>query len=112
MGVILPHHEDDSRHHRRRIGPGTRHPCPAGGGRGGRGGRGGAAVGPSELWLRTVADGRETKILSHDAGIGGVSWSPDGAYILYNVGGGSIRHEQTPAYSGTKIVYTINENTP
>src|SRR5262245_54048921 len=87
-------------------------PAAAQSGRGGRGGRGSGAAGPSELWVRTVADGRETKILSQDSGIGGVSWSPDGAYILYTVGGGAVRHEQTPAYSGAKIIYTINENVP
>jgi len=31
--------------------------------------------------------------------------------VLYTVGGGPIRHEQTPPYSGTKIIYTITENT-
>ena len=89
---------------------GTAQP-PAGNGRGGRG-RGGAASGPSELWVRTVAGGQETRLVSQDSGIGGVGWSPDGAYILYTAGGGPIRHEQTPAYSGVKIIYTITENVP
>jgi dipeptidyl aminopeptidase/acylaminoacyl peptidase len=82
-------------------------------GRGGRGGRGGAAAGgPSELWVRTVADGHETRAAAMDTAIGGVSWSPDGAYVLFTSGGGPIRHEQTPPYSGAKIIYTTTENQP
>jgi dipeptidyl aminopeptidase/acylaminoacyl peptidase len=81
-------------------------------GRGGRGGRGGATSGPSELWIRTAAGGQEKKLVTEDAGIGGVGWSPDGAYVLFTVGGGVIRHEQTPTYSGSKIIYTITENVP
>src|SRR5262245_19465660 len=64
----------------------------------------------SELWVRSAADGRESKLVAGEKRIGGVSWSPDGAFVLYTVGGGPIRHEQTPAYSGTKIIYTITEN--
>jgi dipeptidyl aminopeptidase/acylaminoacyl peptidase len=83
-----------------------------GSGQGGRGGRGATASGPSELWVRSVADGRETRIAAMDTGIGGVSWSPDGAYVLFTSGGGAIRHEQSPPYSGAKIIYTTTENQP
>src|SRR5262245_9106960 len=94
----------------------------------GRGGRGrGAAAGAAdsgvaspdgartafprgnELWVR-MADGRESKLAAEDARIGGISWSPDGAYVLFTAGGGPIRHEQTPGYSGAKIIYTVTEN--
>jgi len=85
-------------------------PTPAAG-RGGRG-RGATSAGPSELWIRTIAGGQEKKLVTEDSGIGGVGWSPDGAYVLFTVGGGVIRHEQTPAYSGSKIIYTITENVP
>jgi dipeptidyl aminopeptidase/acylaminoacyl peptidase len=79
----------------------------------GRGGRGGAATtGPSELWVRSAKGGDEKRLTSESTGIGGVSWSPDGAYILFGVGAHTIRHEQTPAYSGAKIIYTITENVP
>src|SRR5262245_17180880 len=80
---------------------------------GGRGGRGGQGAGAAELWTRSLADGGETLVLRADAGgIGGVAWSPDGQSLIYTSGGDSIRHEQTPAYSGSKIIYTINENVP
>src|SRR5437879_2970637 len=78
----------------------------------GRGGRGATASGPSELWVRTVADGQETRVAAMDTGFGGVSWSPDGAYLLFTSGGGAIRHEQTPPYSGAKIIYATTENQP
>jgi len=80
-----------------------------GSGRGGRGGGGGGAG--TELWIRSLSDGRETK-LAAQPGIGGISWSPDGQHLVFTSGAGAIRHEQTPAYSGAKIIYTINENVP
>jgi dipeptidyl aminopeptidase/acylaminoacyl peptidase len=79
---------------------------------GSRGGRGSPDAGPSELWIRTVADDQETRLVAMDTWIGGVNWSPDGAYLLFTSGGGQIRHEQTPPYSGVKIIYTITENIP
>ncbi len=65
----------------------------------------------SDLWIRSVADGRDSKLVTEQKRISGVSWSPDGAFVLFTVGGGPIRHEQAPAYSGTKIIYTVTENT-
>jgi dipeptidyl aminopeptidase/acylaminoacyl peptidase len=80
---------------------------PAPGGRGGRGGGGG------DLIVRTLADGRESIVVRGEGrSIGGVSWSPDGQAIVFVDGARTIRHEQTPAYSGSKIIYTISENVP
>jgi dipeptidyl aminopeptidase/acylaminoacyl peptidase len=78
----------------------------------GRGGRGGGGGGAGELWVRSLADGKETRIVEATNGLGGLSWSPDGQSIVYGAGAQIIRHEQTPAYSGAKIIYTINENVP
>jgi hypothetical protein len=64
------------------------------------------------MWVRTLSDGRETRVASESSGIGGISWSPDGAHLVFTVGAGAIRHEQTPDYSGSKIIYTITENVP
>src|SRR5207248_11624292 len=59
------------------------------------------------------ADGRETLVLRADAhAIGGLSWSPDGQTLIFNDLNPPIRHEQTPEYSGSKIIYTITENVP
>jgi dipeptidyl aminopeptidase/acylaminoacyl peptidase len=65
----------------------------------------------SQLWVRSLADGHEMR-LAEQTGIGGISWSPDGQHIVFNGGGRTIRHEQTPEYSGSKIIYTITENVP
>ena len=84
-------------------------PAPAGGGRGrGRGGAGGG-----DIVVRSLADGRETIVRRVDSRpIGGLSWSPDGQTIVFNDVNAPIRHEQTPDYSGVKIIYTITENVP
>ena len=60
-----------------------------------------------------LADGRETHVLrSDDHVMGTVSWSPDGQSLVVSNAPRVIRHEQTPQYSGVKIIYTINENVP
>jgi dipeptidyl aminopeptidase/acylaminoacyl peptidase len=66
----------------------------------------------SELWVRTVSDGREALVTRQDQAISAVSWSPDGQSLVFTTGAHTIRHEQTPSYSGSKIIYTINENVP
>jgi dipeptidyl aminopeptidase/acylaminoacyl peptidase len=68
--------------------------------------------GRNDLFVRWLANGRETHIARHDQNITSVGWSPDAAHIVFTAGGETIRHEQTPPYSGTKIIYTINENVP
>jgi len=75
----------------------------------GRSGGGGGAG--TELWTRSLSDGQETRIAAQ-AGIGAISWSPDGQHLVFTSGAGAIRHEQMPAYSGAKIIYTISENVP
>jgi len=86
-------------------------------GRGGRGRRPStgsgqvAASGGSELWTRSLTGGRESLVVRADENtMSGVGWSPDGQSLVFTYGGSTIRHEQTPPYSGTKIIYTINEN--
>ena len=83
--------------------------APAAGGRGGRGGGGGGG----DLMTRSLADGRESLVLRGDGhSLGGLGWSPDGKAIVFSDNNRTIRHEQTPAYSGSKIIYTISENVP
>ncbi|MEO8678684.1 MAG: prolyl oligopeptidase family serine peptidase [Vicinamibacterales bacterium] len=66
----------------------------------------------TDLFVRSLVDGKETRLAHDDKSIGGASWSPDGAHLAFAAGAESIRHEQTPAYSGAKIIYTITERTP
>ena len=66
----------------------------------------------SELWLRSLASGKEAKLVHSDGGISGVVWSPDGNRIAFTGGSKAIHHDQTPSYSGEKIIYRITERKP
>jgi dipeptidyl aminopeptidase/acylaminoacyl peptidase len=98
-------------------------PAPAGGGGAGGRGRAGAApspnpapasTGPAEIHVRSLQDGHDTIVTTFNGPIGAVSWMADGTRLMFTVGSGgqTIRHEQTPAYSGAKIIYTVTENVP
>jgi dipeptidyl aminopeptidase/acylaminoacyl peptidase len=66
--------------------------------------------GGNDLVVRSLADGKESVVVRGDEkAVGGVTWSPDGARLVFNLGATTIRHEQTPEYSGAKIIYTISE---
>jgi dipeptidyl aminopeptidase/acylaminoacyl peptidase len=71
-----------------------------------------AFVRGTDLWVRSLGDGKEIRLAHDDKSVGGAAWSPDGAHLLFSAGADTIRHEETPAYSGAKIVYTITERTP
>jgi dipeptidyl aminopeptidase/acylaminoacyl peptidase len=67
----------------------------------------------SDLFVRTLTDNRETLVFrSEDKLITAVNWSPDSQHLVFGVGAHTVRHDQTPPYSGTKIIYTISENVP
>jgi dipeptidyl aminopeptidase/acylaminoacyl peptidase len=67
----------------------------------------------SQIVTRDLGNGRETVVTTTDLpGIGGLTWSPDGEQLAFSAGSKTIRHEQTPEYSGAKIIYTITERTP
>jgi dipeptidyl aminopeptidase/acylaminoacyl peptidase len=89
------------------------------GGRG-RGGRGSAAEAtslppsrPTEIHVRSLSDGGDRVAAVMAEPIAAVSWIDDTTLGLSAGGGGeTIRHEQTPDYSGAKIIYTITERAP
>jgi dipeptidyl aminopeptidase/acylaminoacyl peptidase len=66
----------------------------------------------AELWVRTLSDGRELLVTRAERMIAAVGWSPDSQSLVFTSGASAIRHEQTPPYSGSKIIYTVNENVP
>jgi dipeptidyl aminopeptidase/acylaminoacyl peptidase len=67
----------------------------------------------TDILTRSLSDGTEITLASHPSGnVGPLIWSPDGARLAFNAGSQTIRHEQTPEYSGAKIIYTITERTP
>ena len=87
------------------------------------GGRGDAGSGARRPWRRSRRRrsddpharrrARESVVVRADNhAIGGLAWSPDGKAIVFSDNNRTIRHEQTPAYSGSKIIYTISENVP
>ncbi len=81
--------------------------APPAAGRGGRGSTGG------DLMIRSLADGKESVVVpAANHAMAGLSWSPDGKAIVFIDNAHIIRHEQTPPYSGSKIIYTITENVP
>jgi len=66
--------------------------------------------GGNDLVVRSLVDGKESVVVrGSEKAVGGVTWSPDGARLVFNLGATTIRHEQTPEYSGAKIIYTISE---
>ena len=65
-----------------------------------------------DLIVRSLADGKESTVTRADKAISGVNWTPDGSHLLFTAGAETIRHEQTPEYSGSKIIYTISERVP
>jgi dipeptidyl aminopeptidase/acylaminoacyl peptidase len=71
-----------------------------------------AFIRSSEIVVRSLADGKETSVARVEQPVGGVTWTPDGQHLIFNAGGETIRHEQTPPYSGVKIIYTITERRP
>jgi dipeptidyl aminopeptidase/acylaminoacyl peptidase len=76
------------------------------------GGRVAFVRGGTELWIYSFADAREMRVATDDRSIANPAWSPDGERLSYSAGAGAIRHEQTPEYSGAKIIYTVTERTP
>ena len=97
----------------------------AGGGRGaGRGSGAGAGTGagatpatqtPAEIHVRSLVDGADRTVATFDGPVNAVAWTPDGRRLTFTSGGGgaqTIRHEQSPEYSGAKIVYVTTENAP
>jgi dipeptidyl aminopeptidase/acylaminoacyl peptidase len=75
----------------------------------------GTGAGPGkgrDLWVRSLTDGAEVRLVHDDSSISSPSWAPDGRHLAYSAGARSIRHEQTPEYSGAKIIFTVTERTP
>lgn len=79
--------------------------------------RGGSAGVPDwqrtegDLWVRSLADGRETQLTQGIGVVGGPSWSPDGVHIAFAFSKATPRSE-APDYSGGKVVYTRVDHGP
>jgi dipeptidyl aminopeptidase/acylaminoacyl peptidase len=64
---------------------------------------------PSDLIIRWLSDGTESTVAHDDMSIRGIVWSPDGASIAYTGGSKIIHHDESPAYSGAKLIYRVSE---
>jgi dipeptidyl aminopeptidase/acylaminoacyl peptidase len=74
------------------------------------GGRVAFVRGGNDLVVRSLADSKDSVLVRGDSkAVGGITWSPDSARLVFNLGSTTIRHEQTPEYSGSKIIYTVSE---
>jgi dipeptidyl aminopeptidase/acylaminoacyl peptidase len=66
----------------------------------------------SDLIIRWLSDGTESTVAHDEANIRGIVWSPDGKSIAYTAGSKIIHHDESPAYSGAKIIYRVSEYVP
>jgi dipeptidyl aminopeptidase/acylaminoacyl peptidase len=65
-----------------------------------------------DLIVRWLSDGTESTIAHDDVSIRGIVWSPDGKSVAYTAGSKIIHHDESPAYSGAKIIYRVSEYVP
>lgn len=74
----------------------------------------GESNGPTEIRIRSLIDASDRLVTTFNGATSGLSWTGDGERLTFTAGTGpqAKRHEQTPAYSGSKIIYTITENVP
>jgi dipeptidyl aminopeptidase/acylaminoacyl peptidase len=66
----------------------------------------------SDLIIRWLSDGTESTTAHDDVSIHGIIWSADGTSIAYIGGSKVIHHDESPSYSGAKLVYRISEYVP
>jgi len=66
----------------------------------------------SDLIIRWLSDGTESTTAHDDVSIRGILWSPDGASIAYTAGSKIIHHDESPSYSGAKLIYRVSEYVP
>lgn len=66
----------------------------------------------ADLIVRSLADGNESPIAHDDTSIRGIVWSPDGTSLAYNAGSKIVHHDESPAYSGAKLIYRVSEFVP
>ena len=65
-----------------------------------------------DLIIRRISDGQESTTAHDDVSIRGIVWSPDGTSIAYTSGSKIIHHDESPTYSGAKLIYRVSEYVP
>ncbi len=64
-----------------------------------------------DLWVRMLADGKETRLTDGRGVVSAPAWSPDGRYLAFTIGP-AIARSEAPSYSGAKIQYTRVDHPP
>jgi len=64
-----------------------------------------------DLWVRLLADGRETRLTNGEGVVSSPSWSPDGKRLAFALTNVEVRSD-APDYSGAKILYTRGDRGP
>src|SRR5438552_157481 len=71
-----------------------------------------AAQKGSDLVVRGLSDRFESKVAHDDVSIENPVWSPDGSKLAYIAGGKIVHHDESPSYSGAKLIYAVEEYLP
>ena len=66
----------------------------------------------ADLVVRSLADGVESKVAHDDISIENPVWSPDGSQLAFIGGSKIIHHDESPSYSGDKLIYAVLEYVP
>ncbi|HTQ59140.1 MAG TPA: prolyl oligopeptidase family serine peptidase [Candidatus Solibacter sp.] len=66
----------------------------------------------SDLIIRWLSDGTESTVAHDDVSISRILWSPDGKSLAYTAGSKFIQHDESPKYSGEKLVFRNPEFVP
>ena len=66
----------------------------------------------TDLVLRWLSDGAESTVAHDDVNIGRILWSPDSKSLAYTASSKIIRHDESPQYSGAKLIYRVSEFVP
>ena len=63
----------------------------------------------NDLVIRWLANGTESTVVHDDGNLGRLLWSPDGKSLAYTAGSHIVHHDESPAYSGAKLIFRISE---
>lgn len=66
----------------------------------------------SDLIIRWLSDGTESTVAHDDVSLRNILWSPDGKSLAYIAGSKIIHHDESPSYSGEKLIYRVSEFVP
>ena len=66
----------------------------------------------NDLVIRWLSNGTESTVVHDDGNLGRLLWSPDGKSLAYTAGSHIVHHDESPAYSGAKLIFRVSEFVP